>query len=65
MLEGKCHHVLDAFDRRRLGVTRETLAEEDLDATEVVVGVPVVLVQQFSSEMGGPEGLQFPGLCAL
>lgn len=46
------------MDRVGRRVSRETLADDDLDATDVVARAPVVLVEQLAAERREFEGLE-------
>jgi hypothetical protein len=43
MLEGECDEVLDALNRDSDRVTRESLADDNLDAAQFIGGTPIVL----------------------
>ena len=58
MLEGEHHNILDPFDGHRKRVPWEAFANDDLDSTNVIAGIPMVLVQQLTSEQGKLERLK-------
>lgn len=44
MLEGKCDDILDPFYWIGRRISRKALADDNFDASHIVVGVPMVLV---------------------
>lgn len=44
MLERKGNNILDPLEWVRRRIPRESLADDDLDTSQVIAGVPVVLV---------------------
>lgn len=50
MLESKCDDILDPLNWVGRRVSREALADDDLDPSQIVAGVPVVLVQQLAAK---------------
>lgn len=50
MLKSKYDDVLDPFDWVRGRIPGETLADENLDASQVVAGTPVILEEQLATE---------------
>lgn len=52
MLKGERHHILNPFDGDRKRVAGEALADDDLDPTEVVTWMPMILLKEFSAKVG-------------
>jgi hypothetical protein len=52
VLKGENHDVFDSLDRSRERVSRESLADDDLDAANVITRVPVALEQQLATKLG-------------
>jgi hypothetical protein len=65
MLKGKRHNVLDPLYRHGERVPREAFADDDLDAANIIAGVPMVLIQQLATEVRKPEALKFARLREL
>jgi hypothetical protein len=65
MLERERHNVLDSFNRGRQRVTGKPLADDNLDASDVVSRPPMVLEQQFAAKMGEPQTLELARLREL
>jgi hypothetical protein len=55
MLKRECYHILDSLKRNRLGVSWKTFADDDLDPSNVVARVPMVLEEKLVVEVGEPE----------
>lgn len=51
MLEREGNYVLDPLNWHGEGISRETLAEDDLDPAEIVSRTPVILVKEFLAEI--------------
>ena len=65
VLEREGHHILDPLDRGRQRVAGESLADDDLDATDIIARSPVVLEQEFAAKVGEPQPLELARLCKL
>ncbi len=63
MLEGKGSHILDTLDGHGERVSRKALADNQLDATNVVGRAPVTLVEQLLVEARELERLKIAILC--
>jgi hypothetical protein len=65
MLEGEGHDVLDSLDRGGQRVSGKALADDNLNAANVVSRPPVVLVQQFAAKVRKSQTLELACLCEL
>ena len=61
MLKSKSHNVLDSLDGHSQGVARKPLTNQNLDASSIVTGVPMVLVEKFSTKRWKLEWLELTG----
>lgn len=46
MLERECHNVLDTLERHRWRIARKAFADDDLDSTDIVARIPVLLIHE-------------------
>lgn len=65
MLEGEHDNVLDPFDWHRARIPREALTYHDLNASDIIAGIPVVLIQELTAEVWELEPFKVAGLCKL
>ncbi len=65
MLEREGHNILDSLDWGRERVTGKPLADDDLDAPDVIPRPPVVLKQELSAEVREPQPLELARLREL
>jgi len=65
VLEREGDDILEPFDGDRQRVSRKTLTDDNLDPSNVVVGIPVILVEQLLTEVREPKWLELACLCAL
>jgi len=62
MLEGKGDNILDTFDGRCQRIARKAFADQNLDPTSIVTGIPMVLVEELSPKGRKPQGLDLASL---
>lgn len=66
MDEGKRDRVFHAFDWSCHGIASEALADDDLDATQVIRGVETIFwAQELRAKSRESERLKVPFLCEL
>lgn len=65
MLEREHDNILDSLYWQRGRIPREALAYHDLNASDIIAGIPVVLVQELAAEAWEPEAFQLARLCKL
>lgn len=58
VLESKGCHIFHSLDRNRHGATRESLADDELDAAEVVRWAPPSLLQDVVQKYREPQGVE-------
>lgn len=51
MLERKGYNILDSLERHRQRVARETFADDNLDAANIIRRAPMTLVEQLLPEI--------------
>ena len=59
MLKGECHHILDSLERDRLGIPWKSLTDDNLDPSDIIAGVPMILEEELVVEVGEPEPAEF------
>ena len=65
MLKTEDNNVLDALDWDRERVPRKAFTDDDLDAPDIIDGVPVVLAENLFAELWKPESFVFTRLVEL
>lgn len=65
MLKTEDNNVLDALDWDRERVPRKAFTDDDLDAPDIIDGVPVVLAENLFAELWKPESFVFARLVEL
>lgn len=65
MLEGERYNVLDSFDGHGQRVSWKSLANDNLDAANLICWAPVALPKQLATELGELENLEFAVLGEL
>lgn len=65
MLERECHDILDSLQGHRWRVAREGLADDNLDAADIIRWAPVAVLEKLLSKGWEPEGFSFTVLGKL
>lgn len=58
MLKGEYDYILYSFNRVGRGVPGEPLADDNFDASNIITGVPMILVKQLAAKRWKLERLE-------